>query len=78
MKTKKYSLPKPAVHIAHEPVAAYGTAPQYLSVIQDKEDMAYTPTQHEMDAIMRAKEAYARGEYYTEEEMEERMKRWLD
>ena len=37
----------------------------------------YVIPENELPYIMRAKEQFARGEYYTEEEMEKRIEEWL-
>ncbi len=53
-----------------EPAAAhYGQASTHQRL--------YQVTEVEKNSIMRAKEQFARGEFYTEEEMNKRIAEWL-
>ena len=63
MKTKPYSQIEENPTTANEPAVAYGNvATAGINVCQ--------VTDAERDSILRAKEQYVRGEYYTESEMD--------
>lgn len=69
MKTKPYPQMEEKPTMANEPAVAYGMAVSPMNV--------YQVTDAERDSILRAKEQYARGEFYTENEMDKMVAEWL-
>ena len=69
MKTKPYCQMKEKPTMANEPAVAYGMASSLANV--------YQVTDAERESIMRAKEQYARGEFYTESEMDKTVAEWF-
>lgn len=69
---KTYKSEPPEIPSAQEPMVAYlrtdpATYPKSLYQVNDSE----------RESIMRAKEQFARGEYYTESEMDKMVAEWL-
>lgn len=56
--------------VAKEPSVAYQPSSNVVS--------AYPVTDVEHDSIMRAKEQFTRGEFYTESEMDKMVAEWLN
>ena len=69
MKTKPYPQIEEKPLVLEEPAVAYGMTSSLTNV--------YQVTDAERESIMRAKEQYARGEYYTESEMDRMVAEWL-
>lgn len=69
MKTKPYPQMEEKQTMANEPAVAYGMTVSPMNV--------YQVTDAERDSILRAKEQYARGEFYTENEMDKMVAEWF-
>ena len=71
MPIKKYTHEEPRSMQVAEPAGVYHTT---LS----RGAHLYSPTLLELESIKRGEEQIARGEYYTQEEMDQMMKEWLN
>lgn len=69
MATKPYPEREETPCVAKEPSVAYQTSNNVVT--------AYQVTDAEHASIMRAKEQIARGEFYTESEMDKMVAEWL-
>lgn len=70
MKTKTYPKAEEESTMANEPTVAYGnTATTCVSL--------YQPTSYEMEVIMKSKEEFRKGLFYTQEEVDKMVEEWL-
>lgn len=70
MKTKSYTQTEEKPIMANEPAVAYGsTATDCISIHQ--------PTPYEMEIIMKSKEEFRQGLFYTQEEVDKMVEEWL-
>ncbi len=72
MNPKEYTIGEDTTLQVAEPVALYG------SYNRTAETHLYSPTQTEMASLKRSEEQLARGEYYTEEEVDKMVNEWLN
>ena len=70
MPIKEYTYEETRSTQVAEPMGIYHTE-------QNRGVHLYSPTLLELEAIKRGEEQIARGEYYTQEEMDQMMKEWL-
>ncbi len=70
MPIKEYTHQEPWSTQVAEPAEVYHTT-------LNRGAHLYSPTLLELESIKRGEEQIARGEYYTEEEMDQMMKEWL-
>ena len=70
MKTKPYSQIEEKTAVLEEPAVAYGSAMQSCAPL-------YQPTPYEMECIMKAKEEFKQGLFYTQEEVDKMVEEWL-
>ena len=83
MATKPYKPQESESQQVSEPATVYQrTLPGEQSTLRDEDNLSasshvYQVNDAERTSIMRAKEQYARGEYYTQEEMDQIVAEWL-
>ncbi|MDR0894535.1 MAG: hypothetical protein LBN06_04455 [Prevotellaceae bacterium] len=70
MSTKKYKMQETTEQTAAEPLVAYG------SVHQRHTQDVYVLNEREKESIRISEEQFARGEYYTEEEVDAMFEQW--
>ncbi len=72
MTIKKYTLEDTSTQKVSEPMAVYYQSKQTVSI------NCYVPTPTELTSIRNGKEQIARGEFYTQEEVDKMMNEWLN
>lgn len=70
MKTKPYPQTEETPVMANEPTVAYGSASAACASL-------YQPTPYEMEVIMKSKEEFRQGLFYTQEEVDKMVEEWL-
>ena len=70
MKTKPYSQIEEKPTMVNEPTAAYGSVATACASL-------YQLTAYEMEVIMKSKEEFRQGLFYTQEEVDKMVEEWL-
>ncbi len=69
MATKPYPQKEETSCVVNEPVVAYGKTASCTPL--------YEPTSYEMESIMKSKEEFKQGLFYTQEEVDKMVEEWL-
>lgn len=70
MKMKPYLQPEEKPMVANEPAVSYGSMATTCASL-------YQPTAYEMEMIMKSKEEFRQGLFYTQDEVDKMVEEWL-